>query len=329
MQHGYSSREKIVEHLSKNIDSETKIILGKYVESRRELVKVKKDACAATTAVTEKTPEEKARIIGHIIAENREKIMVEIREIESKLAEYQKYISRGGPAARLYAKQVEITNKELEILRKKYDDAELSLIVELEKTDLMKSSTTDYDEKWQKHCLEFANYNCGKFDIIVNELIESGFITVVADMDTIMSTDFDEKLQLTTSGIAATEINDIDGIIFIDTMLEIGKTLKNGTGARPTPLDIGLLISLLLIDESAGATGAHDGDIVYNIMPTTTITDVLRYLGANERNTVVSGYDNMMYCLANVLVNCVVPVRIGVSPRSIPAVISEYFMCVV
>jgi hypothetical protein len=96
-------------------------------------------------------------------------------------------------------------------------------------------------------------------------------------------------------------------------MLEMGKTIKNGIGARPNGLDIGLLISLLLIDESAG-TG-REGDIVYNIMPTTMITDILKYLGANERNTVVSGYDNMMYCLGNILVNRIVPVRLRMSPK--------------
>jgi hypothetical protein len=52
------------------------------VESRHELVRLKKDVCH----VDEKTAEEKSRII----AENREKIMVEIREIELKLVDYRK-----------------------------------------------------------------------------------------------------------------------------------------------------------------------------------------------------------------------------------------------
>jgi hypothetical protein len=86
---------------------------------------------------------------------------------------------------------VEITSKELEILRKKYDDVELSLIDEIETIDLMKSWTSVYDEKWQKHCVEFGNYNCGKFDIIVNELMECGFITI---QESGITTDFDERL---------------------------------------------------------------------------------------------------------------------------------------
>ncbi len=55
----------------------------------------------------------------------------------------------------------------------------------------MKSWTSVYDEKWQKHCVEFGNYNCGKFDIIVNELMECGFITI---QESGITTDFDERL---------------------------------------------------------------------------------------------------------------------------------------
>jgi hypothetical protein len=79
----------------------------------------------------------------------------------------------------------------------------------------------------------------------------------------------------------------------------------NVTAKTISAIDLATLVSLLLIDESA--INPRDGDSILYLRPEMNINEILSYLGVRETNINISSYDNLMFSLATVLINNIIP----------------------